>query len=318
MADLSEVSEKLGVPERLVERSASARASAEGVPVEEVLDAWLEGGAIEGGGAPTSAPEAPPDEEAEVEEEVVEEEEPVPVSPAAPVAQAPPVQRPATAPVGRPSPPTGPPPLREPERTDNPRFVLAGALSLFALGLLMTVVLPILEALGAPPTELAATWRNYPALGAGQAPSEFTQAGLDPELVVRGRRIYLAEGCWYCHTQQVRPIITDAGLGPVTRPGDLVYERPHLLGNQRIGPDLMHVGAREPTDEIDFVKTYLADPQAERRFSSMPSYAHLSDQDLTALAQYLVSLKGSLPEEEQPASEEEGGQTTTTTTAPAG
>jgi cytochrome c oxidase cbb3-type subunit 2 len=220
--------------------------------------------------------------------------------------------------VGRPSRPPGPPPLREPERTDDPRFVLAGALSLFALALLMTVVLPILEAAEARPTELAATWRNYPALGAGQAPAALAEAGLDPELVVQGRRIYVAEGCWYCHTQQVRPIITDAGLGPVTRPGELVYERPHLLGVQRIGPDLMHVGAREPTDEVEFVSAYLADPRAERRFSSMPSYAHLSDRDLTALAHYLVSLKGSLPEEEEPPAEGDEGTTTTTTTAPAG
>ncbi|MGH8935482.1 MAG: cbb3-type cytochrome c oxidase subunit II [Acidimicrobiia bacterium] len=315
MAELSEVAEKLGVPERLIERSASARASAEGVPVEEVLDAWLEGGAIETGVAPAAVEERLPEEEApEFEEEVVEEEEAVPVGAAAPVAQAPPVQRPAPAPVGRPPRPTGPPPLREPERSDNPRFVLAGALSLFALGLVMTVVLPILEAAQARPTELAATWRNYPALSSGEASPTLAEAGLDPELVAGGRRIYVTEGCWYCHTQQVRPIITDAGLGPVTRPGDLVFERPHLLGSQRIGPDLMHVGAREPTDQVEFVKAYLIDPQAERRYSSMPPYGHLSDQDLTALAQYLVSLKGSLPEEE----EGDEGESTTTTTAPAG
>ena len=47
-----------GAPEHLVERSAEARAQAQGVPVEEVLAAWSGGGEITAAAAPVS--EAPP------------------------------------------------------------------------------------------------------------------------------------------------------------------------------------------------------------------------------------------------------------------
>ncbi|MGH9167357.1 MAG: c-type cytochrome [Acidimicrobiia bacterium] len=88
MADLSEVSTKLGVPERLVERSAAARAAAEGVPVEEVLDAWLAGGLVGGEGSPPAAgapvkEEAPPEEAAEEVPAEEEQAEPVPAPAAA-------------------------------------------------------------------------------------------------------------------------------------------------------------------------------------------------------------------------------------------
>ena len=53
-----------GAPEHLVERSAEARAQAQGVPVEEVLAAWSGGGEIAVAAAPASeeppAPAAPP------------------------------------------------------------------------------------------------------------------------------------------------------------------------------------------------------------------------------------------------------------------
>jgi mono/diheme cytochrome c family protein len=100
MADLSEVAAKLGVPERLLERSAAARATAEGVPVEQVLDAWLAGGVVVADGGPPAAPveaEAPPEEAAEeVSEEQEPEAAPVPAAPEpepAPAAAAVPVER---------------------------------------------------------------------------------------------------------------------------------------------------------------------------------------------------------------------------------
>ncbi len=317
MADVSQVSEQLGVPERLIERSSAARAQAEGVPVEEVLEAWAGGGAIEGAAPPAAPAEAPP-EEAEVEEAAPEEEpapkeeeeEPEPVPAAAAAPPAPLVEAPAPRPR-----PKGPPPMREPQRWDDHRLVLAAVLSLFALGVLMALVLPVVDSLAVESTTLARMWRNYPAFASGELPEEtaLAEAGLDPEAVIRGRQVYLAEGCWYCHTQQVRPIVTDAGLGPVTRPGDLVYERPHVLGNRRVGPDLMHVGAREPTNQVAWVVGYLQDPRAERPWSTMPAYGYLPEEDLVALAQYLVSLKGSAPQPEGSEGEQgEGGQTTTT------
>ena len=73
---LSKVSEILGAPETLVQRSAEARAEASGKTVDEVLQSWAGGESI----SSTPAAETPVAEEApveEVKEEVVAEEAPV-------------------------------------------------------------------------------------------------------------------------------------------------------------------------------------------------------------------------------------------------
>ncbi len=109
--------------------------------------------------------------------------------------------------------------------------------------------------------------------------------------VATGRQIYLQEGCWYCHTQQVRPIVTDVGLGPVSEVGDYVYETPALLGTMRLGPDLMHAASRPQTDDPAWLVSYLEDPRRERSYSNMPAYGHLSDSDLADLAAYIAALR---------------------------
>ncbi len=60
-----------------------------------------------------------------------------------------------------------------------------------------------------------------------------------------GRQIYLREGCWYCHSQFVRPVTGETRRwGPVTESGEFAYDVPHLFGTRRIGPDLMRVGLK--------------------------------------------------------------------------
>ena len=55
----------------------------------------------------------------------------------------------------------------------------------------------------------------------------------------RGRRVYLREGCWYCHSQYVRPVTGETRRwGPVSEAGEYAYDVPHLFGTRRIGPDL--------------------------------------------------------------------------------
>lgn len=61
----------------------------------------------------------------------------------------------------------------------------------------------------------------------------------------RGREIYQREGCWYCHSQYVRPVAgEDQRWGPVSMVGEYAYDRPHLLSTRRIGPDLTRVGLK--------------------------------------------------------------------------
>ncbi|MBT8212845.1 MAG: cbb3-type cytochrome c oxidase subunit I [Acidimicrobiia bacterium] len=151
------------------------------------------------------------------------------------------------------------------------RRVTVGAVGLFLASFLFVGLFPMLEGDHTSPTLLADAAREYEGDAAD------------------GRRVYLAEGCWYCHTQQVRAAVSDVGLGGVSLPGDYAYETPGLLGEQRMGPDLMHLAER--TNDPAALAAHLADPQAARSWSTMPSYDYLSDAEMSALVAYLGTLE---------------------------
>jgi cytochrome c oxidase cbb3-type subunit 2 len=61
----------------------------------------------------------------------------------------------------------------------------------------------------------------------------------------RGRAVYIREGCWYCHSQYVRPVAGETRRwGPITQAGEYAYDLPHLFSTRRIGPDLSRVGLK--------------------------------------------------------------------------
>jgi hypothetical protein len=148
-----------------------------------------------------------------------------------------------------------------------------GAVLLFAGAFMVTVFFPALDPTVQDGTILADRDRVYP----------------EGSLEAIGRSVYVDEGCYYCHTQQVRAIITDVGLGPVSTAGDYVHEAPALLGVERLGADLMHIGSRAGSAGV--LKSRLVDPQGSRSWSIMPSYEFLSEAELDALAAYLLSMK---------------------------
>jgi cytochrome c oxidase cbb3-type subunit I/II len=79
----------------------------------------------------------------------------------------------------------------------------------------------------------------------GQLKWMMTEATDYTPLQQRGRDVYLREGCWYCHSQYVRPVTGETRRwGPVTESGEFAYDVPHLFGTRRIGPDLMRVGLK--------------------------------------------------------------------------
>jgi cbb3-type cytochrome oxidase cytochrome c subunit len=80
----------------------------------------------------------------------------------------------------------------------------------------------------------------------------------------RGRRIYVANGCFYCHSEQLRADYAasdidrprDAGPSPPPKwggrrsaPRDYIFDRPALLGKMRLGPDLANIGKAAPAEE---------------------------------------------------------------------
>jgi cytochrome c oxidase cbb3-type subunit 2 len=104
-------------------------------------------------------------------------------------------------------------------------------------------------------------------------------AGLKPYSTAQlaGRQSYIANGCVYCHSQQPRDIkqAPDAlrGWGRASVAGDYAYDTPHLLGTMRTGPDLLNIGARQPSK--DWQLGHLYQPRAYTPGSIMPSYPYL-------------------------------------------
>lgn len=135
--------------------------------------------------------------------------------------------------------------------------VLAGAAMILLFATLMIVVMPTIQ------------------LQAGRKVPE----GLEPysDAAARGREIYVGLGCVYCHSQQPRdPSLAPDGLrgwGRPSVPGDYLYDSPHLLGTMRTGPDLLNIGARQPSEAWHL--SHLYNPRALMPWSTMPSYPFL-------------------------------------------
>ncbi|MFP3976501.1 cbb3-type cytochrome c oxidase subunit II [Marinobacter sp. KMM 10035] len=135
--------------------------------------------------------------------------------------------------------------------------IMVGAALILLLATLTLVVMPYLQ------------------MSAEQVPPD-----LKPytEQQQRGRQVYIANGCVYCHSQQPRdpsfaPGDKDRGWGRPSVPGDYAYDEPHLLGTMRTGPDLFNIGARQPS--IDWQLMHLYNPRAIIKGSIMPSYPFL-------------------------------------------
>jgi cytochrome c oxidase cbb3-type subunit I/II len=91
----------------------------------------------------------------------------------------------------------------------------------------------------------------------------------------RGREVYIREGCWYCHSQFVRPVTGETRRwGPVSQAGEYVFDVPHLFSTRRIGPDLARVGLKF-SDEWHLAHFW--DPRMLERESIMPRYIGLFD-----------------------------------------
>ncbi|MFN3479931.1 MAG: cbb3-type cytochrome c oxidase subunit II [Thermodesulfovibrionales bacterium] len=97
-------------------------------------------------------------------------------------------------------------------------------------------------------------------------------------LQLAGRDIYQREGCFYCHTQTVRPLKTEVlRYGEYSKAGEFAYDHPFLWGSKRTGPDLARIGGKYP-DAWHY--RHMENPRAFFKESNMPSYAFLKDRKL--------------------------------------
>ena len=91
-----------------------------------------------------------------------------------------------------------------------------------------------------------------------------------------GRAVYIREGCWYCHSQYVRPVAREElRWGPVSEAGEYAFDLPHLFSTRRIGPDLTRVGLKF-ADDWHYAHHW--DPRLAVPESIMPSFKWLFEQ----------------------------------------
>ncbi|MEI6679576.1 MAG: cytochrome-c oxidase, cbb3-type subunit I [Mariniphaga sp.] len=62
-------------------------------------------------------------------------------------------------------------------------------------------------------------------------------------LELAGRDVYISNGCYNCHSQQVRPLRYETDrYGEYSKIGEFVYDHPFQWGSRRTGPDLARAG----------------------------------------------------------------------------
>jgi len=155
-------------------------------------------------------------------------------------------------------------------RSEKP--LIAGAISMVAVAGLLLVAIPFIQLKDVGPPK-----------------------GLHPYTTAqqRGRDEYISQGCLYCHSQQPRDRSQapdgERGWGRPSVAGDYYYDRPHLLGTMRTGPDLLNIGARQPS--LDWHLGHLYQPRAYVPGSIMPGYPFLFDvKDRAEPGERVVSL----------------------------
>lgn len=97
-------------------------------------------------------------------------------------------------------------------------------------------------------------------------------------LEIAGRDIYVAEGCYNCHSQMIRPIVAETiRYGEYSKAGEFVYDHPFQWGSRRIGPDLAREGGRQSSAWHVF---HFRNPSEFIPGSIMPAYPHFETQDI--------------------------------------
>ncbi len=119
-------------------------------------------------------------------------------------------------------------------------YALVGGFGCISLAAFVQGVLPMLE-----PQSRTAEVTKVVRTDLGELKWMEGQATDYSPLQQRGRAVYTREGCWYCHSQYVRPVTGETRRwGPITQAGEYAFDLPHLFSTRRIGPDLSRVGLK--------------------------------------------------------------------------
>lgn len=165
-------------------------------------------------------------------------------------------------------------------------FLIAGIVT-FLLGFVLQGFLPVLTLRNVPVENLEQISQEIPDSFfqlAEDYPQEFRAAfgkvdsNSFAEALQMGKATYIAEGCWHCHTQYIRPVSNeDIRFGPVSTAKEYnnTMNLPPLFGTRRVGPDLVRSAGRHSND---WHIAHFYDPQSVSPYSVMPAYRWFFDE----------------------------------------
>jgi cytochrome c oxidase cbb3-type subunit II len=94
-------------------------------------------------------------------------------------------------------------------------------------------------------------------------------------LELAGRDIYQREGCYLCHSQQIRPFRDEKErYGHYSLASESMYDHPFQWGSKRTGPDFARLGGKYSDD---WHRKHLRAPRSVVPESVMPNYPWLKD-----------------------------------------
>jgi cytochrome c oxidase cbb3-type subunit 2 len=110
-------------------------------------------------------------------------------------------------------------------------------------------------------------------------------------LELAGQDIYIREGCYGCHSQQIRALRDEVErYGHYSLAAESMYDHPFQWGSKRTGPDLARVGDKYSDD---WHVGHMIDPQEFVPESIMPSYSTMANRDakLDDIGAHMSTLK---------------------------
>jgi cytochrome c oxidase cbb3-type subunit 2 len=156
----------------------------------------------------------------------------------------------------------------------NPVIFIIMAFVVIMIGTMITMILPF-------------KWINGPG-------DRIAEVKPYTPLQQEGRDIYMREGCNNCHSQTVRTLAADVERygngGGYSKSGEFVYDRPHLWGSRRTGPDLARIGLKYPDIKGAWHHKHMENPQSVVPASNMPAYAFLNTPLDTAYSERKMKL----------------------------
>ena len=110
-------------------------------------------------------------------------------------------------------------------------------------------------------------------------------------LELAGQNIYIREGCYLCHSQQIRPLRDEVErYGHYSLAAESMYDHPFQWGSERQGPDLARIGGKYSNE---WHTAHLNNPRSVVPESIMPPYGFLATRsvDLHNIGDHLRTLK---------------------------